>query len=181
MSSETEATPTAGVAAPEEPGAAEEALPAPELEIVTVRLGPAEFGIPIQHVREVLRVPPIAPVPFTPEALRGLVSVRGALLPVVDLGIRLLGAPAARPGRLAVVQRPDAPEMVALLVDAVTGLETFSEARLRPMPPELEAALPEGIAAGVVSRGPGRLVTLLRLQPVLALAEPTHTEHENSG
>ena len=175
MSAEADSTRT------EEAEAPEEAPSSPELEIVTVRLGPAEFGIPIQHVREVLRVPPIAPVPFTPEPLRGLVSVRGSLLPVVDLGLRLLGTPAARPGRLAAVQAPDAMEMIALLVDAVTGLETVAETQLRSMPPELEAALPNGIAAGVVSLGPGRLVTLLRLPSVLALEAPTHVEHENSG
>lgn len=134
------------------------------MSAVTVRLGRAEFGLPMDAVREVLRPPPITRTPFPPPDVRGVTHLRGSLLPVVDLASRLLGTAAATPGRLVVVEQ--GAEAVALLVDRVTGV-VEDDAPESP-PPEAEAALPPGWLAGVVVPEDGRLVTLLNLGPVLA-------------
>lgn len=138
--------------------------PAPA-EAVAVRLGAAEFALPLPRVRAVLRPPPITRTPFPPPDVCGVVQVRGALLAVLDLGTRLRGRPARRPGRLVVVAGA-APEPVALLVDAVNGLVAVPALPLPP-PAEAEAPLPEGWLAGVLRPAPGRLVTLLNLDAVL--------------
>jgi purine-binding chemotaxis protein CheW len=142
---------------------------------VVVRLGPAEFGIPVDQAEEVLRTPPITRLPFPPPAVCGVASVRGSLFPVLDLGVRLLGREARRPGRTLIVTDPDGEHSVGLLVDAVTGLVQMPETVQEP-PPEAEATLPPGWVAGMVSRAPGRLVTLLHLGPVLAVAAPADQE-----
>lgn len=148
--------------------------------VVTVRLGEAEFAIPVGQVREVLRPPPLARIPLAPPAVRGLVAVRGELIPVLDLGVRLGAAAAHLPGRLVVaaVRETDAP--VALLVDAVGGMVEIEAPAVSAPPPEVEASLPAGCAEGVFAPSPGRLVTLLDLAAVLRLdergAEPTLTE-----
>lgn len=144
--------------------------------VVAVRLGAAEFGLPIARVREVLVPPPITPVPFSPAAVCGLTSVRGMLLPVLDLGLRLLGEETARPGLLVVVSGTEGEGPIGMLVDAVTGLlETAPEA-IQPPPAEAEATLPCGFILGVVAPEVGRLVTLLDLSRVLALGEPAEKE-----
>lgn len=144
--------------------------------IVAVRLGAAEFGLPIERVREVLAPPPITRVPFVPTAICGVTSVRGTILPVLDLGLRLLGSEAARPGRLVVVGAGEGAGPVGLLVDAVTGLVEAPAEAIQAPPLEAEATLPVGFILGVVAAEAGRLVTLLDLSRVLDLVE--HAEQE---
>ncbi len=144
--------------------------------LVAVRLDAAEFGLPIARVREVLAPPAITRVPFVPPAICGVTSVRGTILPVLDLGLRLLGSEAARPGRLVVVSGTEAEGPVGLLVDAVTGLVEAPPEGIQEPPPEAEASLPAGFILGVVSPEEGRLVTLLDLSRVLAVAEPAEKE-----
>lgn len=60
------------------------------LQMVTFRVAREEFGFPIEVVREILRVEPPRPIPESPEYLLGVLTVRGRLLPIIDLR-RLLG------------------------------------------------------------------------------------------
>lgn len=136
------------------------------MNAVGVRLGPAEYGLPMERVREVLRPPPVTRVPFPPADVRGVTQVRGELVAVLDLGTRLRGGPAAATGRLVVVAvRGGQP--VGLLVDAVTGLVETGPEGVLPPPAEAEAALPEGWLAAVAEPEPGRRVALLDLERVL--------------
>ena len=65
----------------------------------------------------------------------------------------------------------------ALLVDAVTSLVPTGTQR-SSAPPEVEATLPAGWIAGVLSPDPDRLITLLELEPVLAVSPTTDKEQE---
>jgi chemotaxis signal transduction protein len=144
--------------------------------VVIVRLGRTEYGIAISAVREVLRTPYITRVPLPPPAVCGAAAVRGAVVPVMDLGIRLLGQPAERPGCLVMVTDPHSGEPVGLLVDTVTGMIDPDGAELREAPPEVEATLPPGWILSVISPQAGRLVTVLHLTAVLARhVEPAPT------
>lgn len=149
-------------------------------EVVVVRVGAVEFGLPIERVREVVRVPPITRIPFPPPSILGVASVRGTILPVMDLRHRLFGDPggaAETPetaARLVVVSDPANGE-VGLVVDAVPGLARRGE-EAQPVPPEVEAALPAGWIEEVIAPDQGRLITLLRLEPVLALSDAPEEE-----
>lgn len=139
--------------------------------LVAVRLGRAEFGLPVGRVAEVLPPPPITRLPFVPPELRGLTSVRGALIPVVDLGLRLMGSAVAPPGLLVVLSANGPEGPVGILVDAVSGLVDAPPDAVSPPPAEAEAAFPSGFLLGVVAPEPERLVTILDLNRVLALDE----------
>jgi chemotaxis signal transduction protein len=136
---------------------------------VAVRLGEAEYGLPMERVHQVLRPPPLTRVPFPPADVRGVTQVRGVMLAVLDLGTRLRGRPAGEPGRLVVVTHRG--ERVGLLVDQVTGVvETGGEPEgtaLEEPPEEAVAALAPGWLAGVAEPHPGRRVALLHLDQVL--------------
>ncbi len=58
-------------------------------QIVSFTLGAEEFAFPMEHVREILRVERPNEVPDTPEYVLGIVTVRGNILPVIDLRILL--------------------------------------------------------------------------------------------
>lgn len=142
---------------------------------VVVRVAGVEFGIDVRRVREVLRAPAITRLPFPPPSVLGIVSIRGALVPVVDLGERLLATPAARDGRLVVVRDPDREGSIALLVDAVLDLVSLEAVATDP-PPEVEATLPAGWIQAVLAPESSRLVTLLELNKVLSLQNPAAEE-----
>lgn len=134
------------------------------MSVLAVRVGGAEYGIPADRVREVLRPPPLTRVPAPPPGVRGVAQVRGTVLAVMDLGARLGMAPVAESGRMVVVWGRGR-EAVGLLVDHVVGLaEADGE---QPPPEEAEVALPAGWLAGVAAPAPGRRVALLHLERVL--------------
>jgi purine-binding chemotaxis protein CheW len=145
---------------------------APKAVVVVVRLGPAEFALPIDAVREVLRAPPMSRVPFAPRAVCGVISVRGDVVPVVDLGARLLRRPARRPGTVVLVMPGKAPEVVGLLADSVAELIAADPTEFVTPPAEAEATLRPGWARGVLVAGSGRLITLLDLSAVLGVEAP---------
>ncbi len=139
----------------------------PGRQAVVIQVGEAEFGLRITEVHEVLHVPPITRLPFPPPSVRGIVNIRGSILPVLDLGDRLFGTPADAGGRIVVVDEPESGGEIALLVDRVVDLIALDAERL-DAPPEVAASLPDDWIDSVLSPGAGRLVTLLNLPPVLA-------------
>lgn len=62
-------------------------------KFLTFCLGTEEYGIEILKVREIIGMMPITPVPRTPEYIRGVVNLRGKVIPVVDLRLKF-GMPA---------------------------------------------------------------------------------------
>lgn len=122
---------TAGGASRGRPAASGPAL----REWVGVRLGDELYALPIERLREVVRMRPITPMPRVPEPVLGVIALRGEMIQVVDLR-RCLDLPAAGPGAGAriVVLRDRDDRAAALRVDAVTGVLRVPESDLRPPP-----------------------------------------------
>ncbi len=68
---------------------AEKAEPEAQRQIVAFRVGEEVFGLEIGEVREVVEYREVTPVPRAPEFVAGIISLRGAILPVVDLRKRI--------------------------------------------------------------------------------------------
>jgi chemotaxis signal transduction protein len=90
---------------------------------VVFRVQRRDYALPIELVREVIRVGEITPVPHAARGARGLTCVRGRLLPVIDAAVLLGHPPAAidTESRLVIVAA-GGPRMIAILVDRVGGL-----------------------------------------------------------
>lgn len=58
-------------------------------QYLTFRLGAERFAIPTGAIREIIRLPALTGVPLMPAFLRGVINVRGTVLPVMDLSLRL--------------------------------------------------------------------------------------------
>ncbi len=152
----------------------------PDLEVarrglLALRLGDARFGLWVDEVLEVGRTPPISRLPLPEPEVAGVTSVRGEVVPVLDLGLRLLGTPARRPGRMVLVRHEETGAMVGLLVDAVDTLVTATEEEIRPPPRAAEAALPPELVTGVLARDDG-VVTILHLGRAAAPPEADSSE-----
>lgn len=107
------------------------------------RAGTHLCAIPIDRVIEIMRMLPIREVAGAPRYVRGLSIIRGAPLPVVDIG-RLIGDHAATPERLITI-RTDS-RTIALAVESVLGISAIAAEALGQLPPLLGDAA-ETIAA----------------------------------
>ncbi len=166
-------------------GAGGEPAQAP-LSLLRMSVGDETLAVPIDDVREILQVARLTPLPRTPHFVRGVMNLRGAVVPVIDLAARLGGAPTltGRRSCIVVVDGTDAPtggedadgEAVAgrpvtmgLLVDAV--YEVFDRAAHEVEPaPALGTRIAPGFLRGMTRSG-GQLIGVLALQQVLAAAE----------
>ncbi len=103
------------------------------LQLLTFELEGAPYALPVECVREIVRIRPITPVPRMPEDVRGVISMRGEIVQVVDLR-RRLGLEPVEPGRrsrVIVVHGGDG-RVAGLLVDAVTEVMSVADDALRP-------------------------------------------------
>jgi len=135
-------------------------------QIVALRCGGTTFGIPIDRVREIVMVPEITPVPESGDFIRGIINLRGRILPVLDLGLRLglSAGPRDGQGRILVVE-PEPQHPLGLLVDEASEVLRVPDTLLSP-PPEL-ASGPLGASIRGVARLDERLVLLLDLGRVV--------------
>ena len=107
---------------------------ATERELLVLWLGDDPYALPIERVREIVRLRPITPVPRVPVAVRGVLSLRGEIVQVIDLRLRLGLAPSPAEGRRRriVVLHGDDGQMTGLLVDRVSEVLRLHDEDLHP-------------------------------------------------
>lgn len=115
-------------------------LPQGLLSWLTVSAGPQQLGLFLPAVQEVIRMVRLAPVPNAPAWLAGVLNLRGALLPVLDLRVRV-GAPAALTEQTPLVILNDG-QRRGVIVDAVGDVlhirhDVIEPARAVPGTPEM--------------------------------------------
>ncbi len=108
-----------------------------------VRAGTLTCALPVCHVIETMRPLPVEPLANAPAFVRGVSIIRGAPVPVVDLGA-LLNTPGSRPSPRFVTVRAGE-RRVALAVDGILGLRDLASLALDDMPPLLREASRETI------------------------------------
>lgn len=103
------------------------------VQLLTFELAGAPYALPVERVREIVRIRPITPVPRMPAHVCGVVSLRGEIVQVLDLR-RCLGLPPATPTRASriVVVHGSEGGVAGLLVDGVTEVFSAAEDTLRP-------------------------------------------------
>src|SRR2546422_6501328 len=117
-----------------EPVGALSSQPAPAADgpqYLTFRLGAEEYGVEILKVQEIKSYSPITPVPNTPRAVKGVMNLRGRIIPVVDLRLKF-GMPETEYNRFAVViVVAISSKVVGLLADGVTDVLTLDRKSTR--------------------------------------------------
>lgn len=113
------------------------AATASEQEFITFYLGDLLLGIDIHQVQEINRNVDMTPVPHAPQAVRGVINLRGEVVLVVDLR-EVLGLPKSaltRSNRNVIVKNGG--EQIGLLVDRVADVVRANTDDLDPMPENL--------------------------------------------
>ncbi len=139
-----------------------------------VRTGRREtFGINVFKVREVMRTPPITSAPEMPAAVEGMVSLRGALVPVIDLA-KYAGVQTETPRDIMIVTEYNG-HTQGFLVEGVDTILRLDWSQMR-VPPEMLMAEMGGLVTAVTELEDNRLVMMMDVEKVLA--ETARTDDE---
>ncbi|MCC7549481.1 MAG: chemotaxis protein CheV [Burkholderiales bacterium] len=131
------------------------------------------YGINVFKVREVMRTPGITRAPEMPPAVEGMVSLRGALVPVLDLA-RYAGVTVQATPEIMIVTEYNG-HTQGFLVEAVDTILRLDWSRMR-VPPEMLVRQTGGFVTAVTELGDGRLVMMLDVERILA--ETTSYDNE---
>jgi purine-binding chemotaxis protein CheW len=102
-------------------------------QLLSFELAGAPYAIPVERVREIVRMRPITPVPRTAEDVRGVISLRGEMIELIDLRCRL-GLGSLEPSRRTriIMTKTGDDQVVGLLVDAVREVLRVSAEAIQP-------------------------------------------------
>jgi purine-binding chemotaxis protein CheW len=130
-------------------------------ELTAFRVGEQEYCVDIMSVREIRGWTPATPLPQTPAYLRGVINLRGAVLPIMDLAARL-GLPAIEPSARSVIIVVKVGErMIGLLVDAVSDILSVTDDLIQPTP-DVACDRVKSFIKGLISME-GRLISEIAL------------------
>jgi purine-binding chemotaxis protein CheW len=118
-------------------------------------------------IQEVIRLGPVTPVSYAPEEVLGIVNLRGKIVTIVDLGLRL-GFPKAVAGpdsRIFIIE--DGAEFIGLLVDRVDEVVELEAGQWQPPPANVNWGQAKFFRG--VCRNRGRVITLLDAGQILKL------------
>ena len=110
------------------------------LELLTFQLGDQEDSLDIMSVREIRGWTRTTPLPHAPSYMKGVINLRGTVLPVMDLSQRLGLEPREHTDRNVIIVVKQEDTMTGLLVDAVSDIIALTSEDLQP-PPEMQSGL----------------------------------------
>ncbi len=101
---------------------------------LTFALGSEVFGLEIRHVTQIVGVLPITPIPETPEFVKGVINLRGKILPVIDMRLKFKKTPIAYDDRTCIIIVDIKDVSVGLIVDNVAEVLTIADEDIAPPP-----------------------------------------------
>ncbi len=138
-------------------------------EFIGFNIGEENFGVDIQTVKEVIRHKEITRLPKAPSFVKGVINLRGDIIPILDLRDRfgLEHREYNEMTRVIVVEVDD--KSIGMVVDSVSHVQRIGEAEIEPPPP-----IVGGISAEYL-RGVGKvgekLIVLLNIDRILTVEE----------
>lgn len=138
-------------------------------QYLTFTLGQVEYGIEILRVQEIKGYSAITPVPNTPAWMKGVMNLRGTVVPVVDLRVKFgLGSAEYDRFTVVIVVTVDT-RVVGLVVDSVSDVLTIAAADVVPAP-EMGEGVDTSFLCGM-AKSTERLTSLLAIDRVVGLKE----------
>jgi purine-binding chemotaxis protein CheW len=138
-------------------------------ELIAFRIGDQEFSVNIMSVREIRGWTPATPMPHAPSYVLGVINLRGAVLPIVDLAVRLGMKPAEPTPRHVIIVAQVKHKVIGLLVDAVSDILTVTDDIIQPTP-EVSSDLEKQYARGILAIDK-RMICLVELSALFSDTE----------
>jgi purine-binding chemotaxis protein CheW len=144
-----------------------------EKQYLTFTLKGDMFAIGILHIKEILEYGQLTPVPMMPAFIRGVINLRGSVVPVVDLAARFGGTPSKVVKRTCIVilevETDEGLQDIGVVVDAVSAVIEIADSDIEPAPvfgAKIRADFIQGM--GKID---GKFVIILQVNKVLSVDE----------
>lgn len=135
-------------------------------QIINFGIGDDQYGVDIMAVREIKGWSEITVLPGQPDYVRGVLNLRGAIVPIIDLRCRFgQGTTEASPLHIVIIVQI-ALRQVGLLADRVIDIVSFERSQVQPVP-RIASASRAGFLAGLVTTDAG-MIALIDLPNLLA-------------
>jgi purine-binding chemotaxis protein CheW len=134
-------------------------------EFISFAIGDDQYGVDIMAVREIKEWSNVTPLPKQPDYMRGVLNLRGVIVPILDLRCRFgQGLTAATPMHIVlIVQIAGRP--IGLLADRVLDIVSFEKSQIQPVPKVVESGRIDFLSGLAVTGG--EMLALIDLDHVL--------------
>lgn len=145
---------------------AAEAAPSGAREYLTFRLDKEEYGIDILKVQEIRGYEPPTRIANAPEFIKGVVNLRGTIIPIIDMRLRFHCAQADYNSFTVVIILNLRNRVVGIVVDSVSDVMELSQDNIR-IAPDIESAIDNSCIMGLGSVG-DRMLILLDIEKLMS-------------
>lgn len=132
-------------------------------QLVIFELSGEEYAVDITQSKQIIKVGKVTNVPNTPDYVRGVINLRGQIVPVVDLRKRFKISGKAEKEKIITVEVRES--LIGLIVDTVNEVFWFDVDEIEPAP-DVEGTIKQEFVRGVLKRD-GRLLVLIELESLL--------------
>jgi purine-binding chemotaxis protein CheW len=134
-------------------------------EYITFRIGAQYYCIDIMSVREIRGWTPATALPRAPGFVRGVINLRGVVLPIIDLADRLGFEPTEPTARHVIIVAQTGKQVVGLLVDAVSDIIAMAAEKVQATP-DVGSEAARAFVLGVMAID-DRMISLIALESVM--------------
>lgn len=138
-------------------------------KFLTFALGHEEYGIPIQKVKEIIGMMEITAIPKTPKFIKGVINLRGKIIPIMDLRLKFEMEEKAYSERTCIIvvdiKLEEAKKQMGIAVDAVSEVVNIQASEIEP-PPEYGTHTCAGLLTGM-GKVKGKVILLLDIEKIL--------------
>lgn len=134
-------------------------------ELIAFRMEEQEFCVGVTSIREIRGWTATTPLPATPPYVRGVINLRGTVLPIVDLAVRLGFAAATPTPRHAIIVAQIKDQIVGLLVAGVSDIFTIDESKIQPTP-DVASVHTKDFVCGMIPME-DRLISMIAIESIL--------------
>ncbi|MBC8022415.1 MAG: chemotaxis protein CheW [Burkholderiales bacterium] len=138
-------------------------------EMLVFKLGEEEYGVDILKVQEIRGYEKVTPIPRSPDYLKGVVNLRGVIVPVIDLRVKFgMPDPSYDFFTVVIVLRIGG-RIIGVVVDGVSDVARLGANDIKE-PPRLGTMVDSSYLAGVATQG-GRMILALDIEKLLSAGE----------
>ena|SRR5258706_6459373 len=138
-------------------------------EVLVFVLGKEEYGVDILKVQEIRGYEKVTPLPAAPDYLKGVVNLRGTIVPVIDLRVKFRLANPAYDATTVMVVLRIAERVIAIVVDGVSDVIRLAPSDVKPAP-QLGSLVDSSYLAGLATRDE-RMILLVDIERFLSSGE----------
>lgn len=142
-------------------------------KFLTFLLGSEEYGIPIQKIKEIIGIMDITSVPRSPSFIKGVINLRGKIIPVMDLRLKFELREKEYNQRTCIIvvelEHSDSSRLMGIVVDTVSEVLNIQKSDIE-LPPQYGSLVDTAFLTGM-GKVKGKVVLLLDIEQILSSAE----------